>query len=64
MEAQNPHLPFMTSLNLPDITKLINDPIAHDASWPNMPDKLLSDIAKFEEKQGNGLTNHNMYFHL
>ena len=39
---------FMASLNLPDLSKLINDPIVHDVAWPAMPAKLPSDILTFE----------------
>jgi hypothetical protein len=37
--------PLSTYQNL---TKLTNDPILHDATWPAMPTKLPSDIPKFE----------------
>lgn len=43
-------MPFMASLNLPDLGKLFNEPIAHDATWPAMPAKLPLDILKFEGK--------------
>jgi hypothetical protein len=57
-------MPYLASLNIPDSTKLMNDPILHDATWPNMPTKLPSDIPKFEGKPGEDLTNHVMTFHL
>jgi len=46
----NPNLPFMEILNLPDLSKLVNDPIAHYATWMDMPKKLPSYILKFEGK--------------
>jgi hypothetical protein len=57
-------MPYLASLNIPDSTKLMNDPILHDATWHNMPTKLPSDIPKFEGKPGEDLTNHFMTFHL
>lgn len=47
-----------------DLTKLTNDPILHDATWPAMPAKLPLDIPKFEGKAGDDPTNHVMTFHL
>jgi hypothetical protein len=37
-------MPYLASLNILDLTKLTNDPILHDATWPAMPTKLPSDI--------------------
>jgi hypothetical protein len=47
-----PNLPFsyLSSLNIPDLTKLMNGPILHDATWPNIPTELPLDISKFEGK--------------
>jgi len=50
--ANQPVLPYMAGFHLPDLTKLINDPIWHDTTWPNMPTKLPSDIPKFEGRAG------------
>jgi hypothetical protein len=33
-------MPYMESLNIPNLTKLTNDPILHDPTWPNIPTKL------------------------
>jgi hypothetical protein len=57
-------MPYLASLNIPDLTKLTNDPILHDATWPAMPTKLPSDIPKFEGKAGDDPTNHVVTFHL
>jgi hypothetical protein len=57
-------MPYLASLNIPDLTKLTNDPILHDPTWPAMPTKLPSDIPKFEGKESDGPTNHVMTFHL
>jgi hypothetical protein len=59
-----PPMPYLASLNIPDLSKLTNDPILHDPTWPNMPTKLPSDIPKFEGKSGEDPANHVMTFHL
>jgi hypothetical protein len=59
-----PPMPYLASLNTPDLSKLMNDPILHDPTWPNMPTKLPSDIPKFEGKSGEDPANHVMTFHL
>jgi hypothetical protein len=68
MAGANPPPPlqmaYLASLNIPDLTKLTNDPILHDATWPAMPTKLPSDIPKFEGKAGDDPANHVMTFHL
>jgi hypothetical protein len=57
-------MPYLASLNILDLTKLTNDPILHDATWPAMPTKLPLDIPKFEGKAGDDPANHVMTFHL
>jgi hypothetical protein len=51
MAGNNPlpplQMPYLASLNIPDLSKLTNDPILHDPTWPAMPTKLPSDIPKF-----------------
>jgi hypothetical protein len=59
-----PPIPYLVSLNIPDLSKLTNDPILHDPIWPNMPTKIPSDIPKFEGKLAEDLANHVMTFHL
>jgi hypothetical protein len=59
-----PQMPYLASLNILDPTKITNDPILHDPTWPAMPTKLLSEIPKFEGKVGYDHTNHIMTFHL
>ena len=60
----NRYLPFLATLDLPDLSKLINDPIRHNPSWPPILVKLPSDIPKFDGKQGDDPKNHVMTFHL
>jgi hypothetical protein len=57
-------MPYLASLNITGLTKLTNDPILHDPTWPNMPTKFPSDIPKFEGKLGEDPANHVMTFHL
>jgi hypothetical protein len=68
MDGTNPLpnilMPYLASLNIPNLTKLMNDPILHDPTWPNIPTKLPSDIPKFEGKPWEDPTNHVMTFHL
>jgi hypothetical protein len=56
-----PHMPYLASLNIPNLTKLTNDPMLCNPAWPT---KLPSDIPKFEGKAGDDPTNHIMTFHL
>jgi hypothetical protein len=59
-----PHILYLDSLNIPDLTKLTNDPILHNPKWSAMLTKLPSDIPKFEGKLGDDPANHIMTFHL
>ena len=42
-----PKLLFLATLNFPDLAKLMNDSVKHDATWPPIPTKLPSNIPKF-----------------
>jgi hypothetical protein len=68
MAGTNPppplHMPYLASLNIPYLSKLTNNPILHDPTWPAMPTKLPSYIPKFEGKSGEDPANHVMTFHL
>ena len=59
-----PKLPFPAMLNLPNLLKLMNDPMRHDPSWPPVPTKLPSNIPKFEGKVGEYPGAHATTFHL
>jgi hypothetical protein len=61
---QQPKLPFLTNLYLPNLTRLLNDPICHDPHWPPMSTKLPSDIPKFEAKPNEDPEDHVTTFHL
>jgi hypothetical protein len=47
-QMSQPRLPFLATLNLPDLSKLMNDHVCHDPTWPPIPTKLPSDIPKFK----------------
>ena len=49
---------------MPNLSKLINDPVKHDATWPPVPTKLPSNILKFEGKVGEDPRAHITTFHL
>jgi hypothetical protein len=59
-----PQMPYLASFNILDLSKLTNDPILHNPTWPTRPTKLPSYIPKFEGKSGNDPANHVMTFHL
>jgi hypothetical protein len=60
----NRQLPFLATLDLLDLSRILNDPIRHSPQWPAIPTKLPSDIPKFDGKPGEDLKNHVMTFHL
>ena len=59
-----PKIPFLATLNLPDLSKLINDLIRHSPAWPPILMKLPSDIPKFEGKVNEDPNTHIMTLHL
>jgi hypothetical protein len=59
-----PQMPYLAFLNILYLTKLTNDPILHNPTWPTMPTKLPSNIPKFEVKPRDNIANHIMTFHL
>ena len=36
----HPRLPFLVTLNLPDLSRLMNDLVSHDLAWLVVPTKL------------------------
>jgi hypothetical protein len=65
---QYPHvnrkLPFLATLDLPNLSRILNDPILHSPHWPIIPAKIPSDIPKFDGKPEEDINNHVMTFHL
>ena len=59
-----PRLPFLATLNLPDLLRLTNDPMSHDPTWLEVPTRLPSDIPKFKGKAGEDPGEHVTTFHL
>ena len=53
-----PRIPFLTTLNLPDLSRLMNDLVSHGLAWSVVPNKLPSDIPKFEGKAGEDPSEH------
>ena len=51
------------TLNLPDLSRLENDPVSHDSAWPTVPTKLPSDIPKFKGKASEDPGEHVTTFH-
>ena len=60
----HPRIPSLAMLNLPDLSRLTNNPVAHDSNWPAIATKLPSDIPKFEGKPGEDPSEHITTFHL
>ena len=54
----NTQLPFLSTLKLPNLSKLTNDPIMHHPAWAPVPVKILTNIPKFEGKTGDDLASH------
>jgi hypothetical protein len=60
----NRQLPFLATLDLLDLLRILNDPIRHSPQWPAILAKLPSDIPKFDGKVGEDPNNHVVTFHL
>jgi hypothetical protein len=60
----NRQLPFLATLDLSDLSRILNDLIRHSPQWPAILAKLPSDIPKFDGKPGEDPNNHVMNFHL
>ena len=66
--TQNPFaptkLPFLATLELPNLSKLMNDPIQHHPACPPVSVKIPTYIPKFDGKTGEDPTNHITTYHL
>jgi hypothetical protein len=58
------HLHFLAMLNLPDLSKLMNDPVCHNSTCSPIPTKLPLDIPKFEGKNGEDPGDHITTFYV
>ena len=56
---EKPKIPFLATLNFPNLLKLTNNLVSHDPMWPIVPAKIPSDIPKFEGKNGEDLLASN-----
>ena len=61
---RNTPLPFLATLELPDLSKITNDPILHHPTWPLVPVKISTDIVKFDGKTGDDAAFHITTYHL
>ena len=59
-----PRLHFVSTLNLPDLSRLMNDPVSHDPAWPAIPNKLPSNIPKFKGNAGEDPSEQVTNFYL
>jgi hypothetical protein len=57
-------LPFLDTLNFPDLSRLMNDLVCHEPAWPPVPTNLPSDILKFDGKNGEDPGDHATTFHI
>jgi len=57
-------LPFLATLDIPELYKLTNDPIYHNLQWLPIPHQIPTDIPKFDGKQGEDLGTHITTYHL
>jgi hypothetical protein len=48
----NKQLEFLATLDLPNLSRILNEPILHSPYWPVIPAKLPSDIPKFDGRSG------------
>jgi hypothetical protein len=46
----NQQFPFLSTLDLPNFSIVLNDPILHSPHWLVIPSKLPSNIPKFDDK--------------
>ena len=51
-------MPFVTTLELPDLNQLTNDPIAHSPWWLVIPTTFPIDIPKFHLNPGEDPFTH------
>jgi hypothetical protein len=68
MAGANPPPPlqmtYLASLNILDLTKLTNDPILHNPTWPAMQPNFHQTYQSLKGKAGDDPANHVMTFHL
>lgn len=60
----NTQFPFITTLELPDLSRLVRNPILHNPSWLNFPTNIIINIPKFDKKPREDPTTHIITCHL
>ena len=60
----NRQFPFLATLDLPNLSRILNDLIFHSSYWLIIPTKLPSNIPKFDGRSGEDPNNHVMMFHI
>ena len=60
----NTKLLFLSTLELPNVSNLTNDPILHNPYWSLVLTKIPNDCPKFEGKPGEDPQTHVMTYHL
>jgi hypothetical protein len=60
----NRQFSFLATLDLLDLSSILNDLILHSPYWSVIHAKLPSDIPKFDGRSGEDPNNHIMTFHL
>jgi hypothetical protein len=60
----NRQLPFLATLDLPDLSRLTNDPIFHSLVWLVIPVNFLLIFQNLTETMAEDPNNHVMTFHL
>ena len=60
----NRHLLFLATLDLLNLSRILNDPILHSPYWPVIPAKLPSSIPNFDDRLREDSNNHVMTFHI
>ena len=60
----NTELPSLATLELSDVSHLMNDPILHSPYWPLVPSKFRSNFPKFDGKEKEDPQAHLMTYHL
>jgi hypothetical protein len=62
-QMSQPHIPFLAMLNILYLSKLMDDSVSHDPTWPPIPTKIPLDIPKFEGNNGEDHGDHVITFH-
>ena len=62
--SAQPRLHFLATLNLPELSRLMNDPVSHNLKWPTVPTNIPSNIPKFKGNASEDPSEHVTTFHL